>query len=70
VVTVVWDAAASGPAPTGYVLNVSGAYIGSLPLAGRSISAAVGPGSYTLSLFATNACGTSPLTTPQTIVVP
>ena len=70
VVTVVWDAAASG----------FGAHrlraqrerrIRRQPAALRPKHlGASRPGSYTVSLFATNACGTSALTTPQTIVVP
>ena len=55
---VVWDPPASGPAPTGYVLNVTGAFVGSFPTTGRILSGAVAPGTYNLSLVATNACGT------------
>jgi hypothetical protein len=34
------------------------------------MSGAVGPGSYTLTVAATNACGTSAASLPQTVVVP
>ncbi len=67
---VVWDPAASGPAPTGYVLNVSGAFVGSFPTTSRMLSGTVGPGSYSLSVLATNACGSSPATPVQTISIP
>ena len=66
---VVWDAAASGPAPTGYTLNVSGAFVGSFPTTSRTLSGAAGPGSYGLSVLATNACGSSPATPVQTLVI-
>jgi hypothetical protein len=56
---VVWDAAASGPATTGYVLNVSGAFVGSFSTTSRTLSGTAGPGSYGLSVVATNACGSS-----------
>jgi Tol biopolymer transport system component len=65
-----WAPGTSGPAPTGYVLQVSGAFVGSFPTGDRALSGVVGPGSYTLSVMAVNSCGASPLTTPLTVVVP
>lgn len=70
VLSVVWDPAASGVAPTAFVLNVTGSYNGSLPTGGRSLSGAVGPGTYNLSVVATNACGASAPSAVQTVVVP
>ncbi|MGH9174883.1 MAG: hypothetical protein ACRD1H_11020, partial [Vicinamibacterales bacterium] len=70
VITVVWDPAASGAAPTGFVLNVSGSFVGSFPTTQRSLSGTVGAGTYTLSVYATNACGASAATSSQTIVIP
>ena len=67
---VVWDPGASGPAPTGYTLMVTGAYVGSIPTTERSLSWAVGPGSYGLSVAATNACGASTATAVQTVTIP
>ncbi len=67
---VIWDPPAGGPAQTGYTLNVSGAFVGSFPLAGRAISGAVPAGTYNLSVVATNACGTGPAAPTQTITVP
>jgi len=55
---VVWDPPAAGSAPTGYVLNVTGAFVGSFATSGRVLSGGVAPGTYNLSLVATNACGT------------
>jgi hypothetical protein len=69
-VFVEWSPPMSGPAPTGYYLNVTGALVGSFPVAGRTLSGTVGPGAYTLSALAANPCGTSAATPPQTIVVP
>jgi hypothetical protein len=65
-----WDPADSGPAPTDFVLTVTGAFNGSVLLAARTISASVAPGSYNLSIQARNACGTSAATAVQTVVVP
>jgi hypothetical protein len=67
---IVWDAAATGPAPTSYVVNVGGAFFGSLPTVARELSGAPGPGSYNLSVTAINACGASAPTATQTVVIP
>jgi hypothetical protein len=67
---LLWDPAASGPATTGFVLNVSGAFNGTFPLPTRGLSAAVPPGAYTFTLSAVNPCGASAPTAPQTVVVP
>jgi chitinase len=67
---VVWDPAASGPATTGYLLNVSGAFVGSFPTTSRTLSGTAGPGAYGLSVLATNACGSSPPTSVQTVSIP
>jgi hypothetical protein len=67
---VTWDPATSGPAPTSYSLNVSGAFAGTFGTPGRTLSGTVGPGSYQLSVSAANACGTSPFSASQTVVVP
>jgi hypothetical protein len=69
-VQVIWEPAASGAAPTGYVLGVSGAFVGSIPTPQRSMGGAVGPGTYHLSVSAINGCGASPPTAVQTLTVP
>ena len=69
-INVVWDPPTSGAAPTGYVVNVSGALTGSFSTASRTLSAAVPPGSYALTVTATNTCGVSTPTAVQTVVVP
>ena len=65
-----WDTAASGPAPTGYVLNVTGAFVGAVPTALRALSAPVPAGTYTFSVVATNACGSSAPTAVRTVTMP
>jgi Bacterial Ig domain len=65
-----WDPPPTGPASSGYVLNVSGPITLSLPLGARSISGVPPPGTYGVSVAATNACGPSAPTAVQTIVVP
>lgn len=71
VLSVSWDPAAAGGAPTTFTLDVTGAIYASLPVGAlRAVSGAVGSGAYTLRVSATNACGTSPLSTAVTVVVP
>jgi hypothetical protein len=65
-----WDPQASGPAPTAFVVHVTGSFVGNIPTTSRSLSGAVAPGSYTVSVAATNPCGSSPATSTQTIIVP
>jgi hypothetical protein len=67
---VIWDPATSGPAPTGYVLHVTGAFVDSFPTIGRALSAVAAPGTYNLSVVATNRCGTSTPTPVQTVAIP
>ena len=69
-VFVDWSPGTFGVAPTSYLLNVTGAFVGSFPTATRALSGTVGPGSYTLSVAAVNACGASATSVPQTVVVP
>jgi hypothetical protein len=65
-----WELPAGGPAPSGYRLIITGAFNGELALNQRNISGAVGAGSYTLSVIATNACGSGAATEPQTVTIP
>ena len=69
VISVSWAPALNGAAPTGYILIVRGTYNHEVPIAGRSISAPVGPGTYTLSVASTNPCGTSTPTAAQTVTL-
>ena len=69
-VYIKWRTPATGVAPTGYLLSVSGAFTGTFPVTGHELSGAVGAGSYTLSMVATNACGTSAAVPAQTVTVP
>jgi hypothetical protein len=69
-VSVVWEPGASGPAPTGFLLSVTGSLAADVPTTGRTLSGDVPAGTYHLSVRATNACGSSPLTPAQTVVVP
>lgn len=65
-----WDPADTGPAPTDFVLTVTGAIDAAVPLPVRTIAATVPPGEYNLSLQARNACGSSAATAVQTVTVP
>jgi len=64
---VSWDPAAAGPAPTAFILNVSGSFVGSFGTTGRALSGVVAPGSYTFNVVAQNPCGNGPATAPVTV---
>lgn len=65
-----WDPAATGPAPSSYVLNVSGAFTGSFATTLRTVSGTVGADTYAFTVAAVNACDTSTATPARTVVVP
>jgi hypothetical protein len=65
-----WDTASSGPAPSSFVIGVTGSFVGNVPIGGREVSGVVPAGTYNLSLQAVNACGGSAFTAVQTVVVP
>ena len=65
-----WSPPAAGEAVTSYVVAVTGAFTGNLPMTARTLAAPVPPGSYTVRVAAVGLCGTSAFTAPQTIVVP
>ena len=67
---VAWAPGTAGPAPTSYVVHVTGSAVGTVATTGRALFGTVAPGSYTVSVVAVNSCGAGPGTTPQTIVVP
>ncbi len=65
-----WEPPATGTAPTSYLLNVTGAYVGSIPTSLRALSGAVPAGTYHFSVVARNACGDSAPTAVQTVSLP
>ena len=65
-----WDPPVSGTAPTGYVLNVTGSFVGALPMASRSFSGPGPAGTFNLSVIATNPCGASAPTATRTVSFP
>lgn len=69
-VYAVWDPAATGPAPSSFLLNVTGAFAGSFGTTARAMSSPVGPGTYNISVVASNACGSSAATPVQSVTVP
>lgn len=69
-VTVTWNLPPSGPAPSGFLLSVSGAYVGTFPVGTRSLSAVAGPGTYDLTIASNNPCGTSPPSAAVSVTVP
>jgi hypothetical protein len=62
-----WQPPANGPAPTQFILNVTGALVGSFPMAGRSLVVAAPPGTFTFTMVAANPCGVSAATPSQTV---
>jgi hypothetical protein len=69
-VTASWNPPLAGPAPTGYLLSVSGALQGEFPTTIRTLSGVVGRGTYELRVRATNPCGSGPASPVQTVTVP
>jgi hypothetical protein len=67
---VIWDPPLTGRAPTSYVLNVGGPITAVIPTTARSLHGVVPPGTYNLSVAATNACGTSASTPVQVLTMP
>lgn len=67
---LLWDPPSSGGAPQGYLLTVSGGWSGSVPLTSRFTVVPVPAGTYTFSVQAVNACGTSAPSAMQTVTVP
>lgn len=68
--TVLWNPAPAGPATQGYVLAVSGPLSAAVSTAERTLSGLVGPGTYSLTVAGTNACGQGAPTTAQVVIVP
>jgi hypothetical protein len=64
-----WLPPAAGEAVTGYVMSVTGAYVGSFQVATRTLAVPVPPGRYTITVSAQGLCGTSAPTPAQTVVV-
>jgi hypothetical protein len=65
-----WDAPVGGPAVTSYTVWVTGSWVGSFTVTGRTLSGAAAPGRYTIGVGANNACGAGPATPAQTVVLP
>jgi len=70
VVSASWSPPTGGAAVTGYVLLITGSFVGNIPTTGLALSGSVSPGTYTARVVATNACGSSAATAAQTVVVP
>ena len=67
---LMWQPAATGPAPTSYQLVVTGAISVNVPTSSRSLSGTVGPGTYSINVVAVNTCGASAPSPVRTIVMP
>lgn len=65
-----WDAAAGGPAPAAFLIQVSGTFGGAIRTTGRAFEATAPAGTYSLSVAAENSCGTSAPTAATLITVP
>ncbi len=69
-ISAFWSLPASGAAPTGYILNVSGPINQSFNLTERTVTGTVPQGTYMISVSAANACGSSAPTPAKTITIP
>jgi predicted phage tail protein len=66
---VTWAPPLSGAAPSEYLVDVSGAFTGTLPTSALAMSGAAAPGTYAIAVRARNACGASPPTPSQTVTI-
>ncbi|MGE3470290.1 MAG: hypothetical protein AB7O28_08080, partial [Vicinamibacterales bacterium] len=69
-VSLSWDAAAGGSAPSAFLVTVTGTFAATIRATGRAFEAAAPPGSYVVSVAAENACGTSAPTAARLLQVP
>jgi hypothetical protein len=67
---VSWDTPAAGPAPSSYVVSVTGSFTGNASTSGRALSGTVGPGTYSLTVAAVNSCGMGQASQPLVVLVP
>jgi hypothetical protein len=65
-----WNLPAAGPAPSSFQVRVTGAYVGEFTVPTRAVTGMVGPGTYTITVRAANACGASAPTAPVVVTVP
>lgn len=65
-----WLPPASGEAVAGYVVTVTGAFVGSIPMTARTLAVPAPPGTYVVQVSSVGPCGTSVPTASQTVVVP
>lgn len=70
VISASWETPSGGTPAASYRLNVSGAHVGSFPIAGRGFASGAPGGTYNFSVQAVNACGAGPVTAFQTVVIP
>ena len=69
-IELLWDLPVTGPAPTSFVVNITGAFVGSFPVTTRRLAGSAGAGSYTFTVTSRNSCGSSVPSPPVTVVVP
>lgn len=70
VLSILWEAPATGAAPTSYVITATGSVSASVPTTATSLTTPVPSGTYNLSITAVNACGAGAPTAVQTVTVP
>jgi hypothetical protein len=69
-ILVAWALPMSGAAPAGYIVHVSGSVVAAFPTTALSLSGMAAPGTYAVSVAATNSCGESVPTAAQTVTIP
>ncbi len=70
IISASWRPPASGAAPTDYLVDVTGSFVGTFSTAALGISGEANFGRYTVSVRARNACGVSAATPAQTMTIP
>jgi uncharacterized protein (DUF1800 family) len=69
-VSLTWQPSPAGDRPTGYLVDVTGSFVGGFRTPAPALSGTVGPGTYIVRVLAQNACGTSAATLPMVVTVP
>jgi len=70
ILSLSWDAPLTGAAPTGYLLSVTGSFVGTLPMNTRTFNTPGPAGTFNLAVIATNPCGASVPTATRTVSFP
>ena len=70
ILSLSWDPPVTGAAPSGYLLTVTGSFVGTVPMNTRAFNGPGPAGTFNLAVIATNPCGASAPTATRTVSFP